>query len=147
MTRQATIFQLSENGLTRHAVAFPDGQPWIAVGRTSECEIQVAEAGFPQLGFQINWTADREPTLYIHPAQVFIADAVAEATVKSPFFTLDGPVAIRMFDTQTLFLIVKTADFPDSDALESLRTAGEAFERTSRGSYVFRLGCLPSGSS
>ncbi len=145
MTRQATIFQLSENGLTRQTVAFPDGQPWIAVGHTSECEIQVAEAGFPQLGFQINWTADREPTLYIHPAQVFIADEVAEATVKSPFFPLDGPVAIRMFDTQTLFLVVNEAEFPDSDALERLRAAGDAFERASRGAYVFRLGCLPSG--
>jgi hypothetical protein len=145
VTRQATIFQLSGDGLTRHAVAFPDGQPWAAVGRTSECDIQVTEAGFPQLGFQINWTADREPTLYIHPAQVFIAGEVAEATVKSPFFTLDGPVAIRMFDTETLFLVVKNAELPDSDALERLRAAGDAFERASRGAYVFRLGCLPSG--
>lgn len=145
MTRQATVFQLSENGLTRQTVAFPDGQPWAAVGRTSECEIQVTEAGFPQLGFQINWTADREPTLYIHPAQVFIAGEIAEATVKSPFFPLDGPVAIRMFDTETLFLVVKGVEFADSDALERLRAAGDAFERASRGAYVFRLGCLPSG--
>lgn len=143
MTRQATVFQLSENGLTRHAVAFPDGQPWVAAGRTSECDIQVTEAEFPQLGFQINWTADREPALYIHPAQVFIADTVTEATVKAPFFPLAGPVAIRMFDTHTLFLVVPGTEYPDADALESLRAAGTAFERTSRGGYVFRLGCLP----
>lgn len=147
MTRQATVFQLSENGLTHQAVVFPDGLPWIAVGRTSECDIQVTEAEFPQLGFQINWTPDRAPTLYIHPAQVFIADTVTEATVTTPFFSLDGPVAIQMFNTETLFLVVRGAELRDSDALEYLRAAGVAFEQAARGAYVFRLGCLPSGSS
>lgn len=143
-SRQVTVFLLLNGELTRREAVFAAGNPWVAVGQTSECEIQVPESDFPQLGFQINWPADRAPTLYVHPARVLADGQVLEATVKHPFFPLAGPVAIRLNGTATLFLVLGDGELPDAEARLKLDEARAAFDGAAPGAYVFRLGCLPN---